>query len=97
MAVVAGDTKIDTKKLKVFTGVSDLRMATPAEVLKVTSVPVGAVPPFGHIFNIPLYMDLKIRSNSIIVFNAGLHTKSIQMKETDFESIANPETGDFSK
>jgi prolyl-tRNA editing enzyme YbaK/EbsC (Cys-tRNA(Pro) deacylase) len=97
MVVVAGDTKIDTKKLKVLTGVHDLRMATPDEVLKTTSVPVGAVPPFGHLFNIQLFMDSKIRNNPTVVFNAGLHTKSIQIAESDFEIAAGPKIGDFSK
>jgi prolyl-tRNA editing enzyme YbaK/EbsC (Cys-tRNA(Pro) deacylase) len=72
-------------------------MATPDEVLKTTSVPVGAVPPFGHLFNIQLFMDSKIRNNPTVVFNAGLHTKSIQIAESDFEIAAGPKIGDFSK
>ena len=72
-------------------------MATPDEVQKVTGVPIGAVPPFGHIFNIPLYMDEGLKDNEKIVFNAGLHTKSVCMKEKDFEQIAHPTVGKFSK
>jgi aspartyl-tRNA synthetase len=97
MAVVAADTKIDMKALKIFAKIKDLRMATPDEVIKVTSVPIGAVPPFGHIFQIPLYMDQKIQGNEKVVFNAGLHTKSIELNEPDYEKIANPTVGVFSK
>lgn len=97
MAVVAANTKIDMKALKILTQKKDIRMATPEEVEKVTSVPIGAVPPFGHIFQIPLYMDKKIRENAEVVFNAGFWTKSIQMKETDYEKVANPVIGEFSK
>jgi prolyl-tRNA editing enzyme YbaK/EbsC (Cys-tRNA(Pro) deacylase) len=97
MAVVAGDTKIDIKFLKALLNVHDLRMATPEEVEKVTSVKIGAVPPFGHIFHIPIYMDQKVRNNQTVVFNAGLHTKSIQMSQLDFEKVAKPIVGDFSK
>ena len=46
-----GDKKADTKKLKELYDIRDLRMATPDEVQKVTGVAIGAVPPFGHIFN----------------------------------------------
>jgi aspartyl-tRNA synthetase len=97
MVVVSGDTKIDMKRLKIFLKVKDLRMATPEEVEKVTSVKIGAVPPFGHIFRIPLYLDLRVRENHTIVFNAGLHTKSIQMSESDYEKVAKPTAGEFSK
>jgi aspartyl-tRNA synthetase len=97
MVVVAGDTKIDSKFFKTAFGVKDLRMATAEEVLTVTSVPIGAVPPFGHIFNIPLYMDEKIQANDTVVFNAGLHERSIQLNEKDFEKIAKPIIGKFSK
>jgi len=97
MVVVAGDKKIDSKLFKSFSGVKDLRMATPDEVHEVTSVVIGAVPPFGHIFNIPCYMDISIRSNERVVFNAGLHEKSIEMKESDYEKIAKPQVGIFSK
>lgn len=97
MVVVAADTKIDMKILKKFANIKDLRMATPDEVVKVTSVPIGAVPPFGHIFQIPLFMDKKIQRNEKIVFNAGLHTKSIEMGEADYEKVACPNVGEFSK
>ena len=72
-------------------------MATPDEVLRITSVSIGAVPPFGHIFSIPLYGDAAIRKNPSVSFNAGLHTKSVRMAETDYEKLAKPVIGEFSK
>ena len=72
-------------------------MASALEVQQVTGVPIGAVPPFGNIFAIPLYMDTSLQSNETIVFNAGLHTKSISLKEVDFEKIAKPMIGEFSQ
>lgn len=97
MVSVPGDRKLDMKAFKKLYGVKDLRMATPEEVLSVTGVIIGAVPPFGHIFDIPFYMDAWIRENDYISFNAGLQTKSIRMKEHDFEVISRPTVGEFSK
>ena len=97
MVAVAGDKKIDMKKFKKLYQVRDLRMASALEVQQVTGVPIGAVPPFGNIFAIPLYMDTSLQSNETIVFNAGLHTKSISLKEVDFEKIAKPMIGEFSQ
>lgn len=97
MIVVAGDTKVDMKSFKHQFDVRDLRMATPEEVLRLTGVPIGAVPPFGHIFGLPLYVDRALKTNGHVVFNAGLHNKSIRMKESDWELAAKPVSGDFSK
>lgn len=97
MVTVPGDRKIDFKLFKALYKVKDLRMATPEEVLRITSVPIGAVPPFGHIFGIPLYGDAAIRANQSVSFNAGLHTKSIRMAEADYEKLAKPVIGEFSK
>lgn len=97
MVSVAGDKKIDFSIFKKLYGIKDLRMATPEEVLKVTGVPIGAVPPFGAIFGIPLYMDDSIIKNDTMVFNAGLHTKSISMTGTDFQKVEKPIIGNFSK
>lgn len=97
MVVVAGDRKIDMKAFKTVYGVKDLRMATPEEVKQVTTVEIGAVPPFGHIFGIPLYLDSWLRKNETIYFNPGLHAKTIGMKESDYEKAAAPIVGEFSK
>ncbi len=97
MVTIPGDQKVDTKAFKAVFGVKDLRMATPAEVETVTGVTIGAVPPFGHIFNIPLYMEKNLKENDKIFFNAGLHTKTIEMGESDYEKVAHPTIGDFSQ
>ena len=97
MVVIAGDQKVDMKAFKKLYHVRDLRMATPEEVVSVTSVEIGAVPPFGHIFDIPLYVEKGLRTNVQVAFNAGLHHKSIKMSETDYERIAKPTVGAYAK
>ncbi len=97
MVAISGDKKVDMKAFKKQFNVRDLRMATPEEVVKVTSVPIGAVPPFGHIFGIPLYMDKALKDSKTVVFNAGLHTKSISMSEPDYEKVVRPIIGDYSQ
>jgi aspartyl-tRNA synthetase len=97
MVVVAADTKVDLPAFKHAYGIKDLRMATPEEVERVTGTVIGAVPPFGHIFRIPLYLDKKVEANDRVVFNAGLRTKSIQLARADYERVAAPVVGEFSK
>ena len=75
----------------------DLRMAKPEEVKDVTNTEIGAVPPFGNLFDIPLYVDKSLGENETIVFNAGTHTDSISMKYKDFEKVSKAIVGEFSK
>jgi len=97
MVSVSAVTKVDMSAFKKLYGISDLRMATPEEVEMVTGVTIGAVPPFGHIFGIPLYVDKKLSELDYVVFNAGLHTKSISLSTKEFLGVAQPVIGEFSK
>jgi prolyl-tRNA editing enzyme YbaK/EbsC (Cys-tRNA(Pro) deacylase) len=97
MVVLPGDRKLDTKEFKHTFGIRDLRMATPEEVLTITGVPIGAVPPFGHLFDIALYMDERMRDNERIVFNAGYHTKSVEVIQKDYEMGTKPIVASFSR
>lgn len=97
MIVLPADLKVDTKLVKQTLSIKDLRMATPDEVVHLTGTQVGAVPPLGMLFDLPLYVDVRLRENDEIAFNAGEHTKSILMKEADFEKVAKSIIGEFSK
>ena len=97
MVAVPADYKVDFKRFKVEFKVKDLRMATADEVQKITLVPIGAVPPFGEIFGISLYVDKSVKENKTIVFNAGMHTRSISLTESDYEKAAKPIFGDYSQ
>lgn len=97
MFSVSADRKIDTKKAKSVLHIKDLRMATPEEVEKVTGIKIGAVHPFGNVFNIPLWIDKSLSDNEIIVFNAGLHTRSIEMKYSDYQRITKASVEEISE
>jgi len=97
MVVVPADRKADTHALKSAYSIKDLRMATREEVETVTHTKIGAVPPFGNLFQIPLYVDGTMGKSGTIVFNAGEHTKSIRMKYDDFVKVTSPIIGNFIK
>lgn len=97
MIVVPGNKKVDTSIFKKLYQIKDLEMATKDEVKTISDVEVGAVPPFGNLFKIPLYFDQEIISNQTVVFNAGSHSKSILMKGSDLEKVTKPIVGIFTK
>lgn len=52
---------------------------------------VGAMPPFGNLFNMPVYVSADLSKHDDIVFNAGSHSELMQMTYRDFERLVQPE------
>ena len=50
----------------------------------------GAMPPFGNLYNIPVYVAESLTADDDIVFNAGNHSELVQMSYNDFEKFVNP-------
>jgi Ala-tRNA(Pro) deacylase len=69
----------------------DLRLAREDEFA--TAFPdceVGAMPPFGNLYGIPVYVDSELAEDETIVFNAGTHEDSVHMKFADFRQLVEP-------
>lgn len=95
LLVLSGNKKVDTKTFKKTYSIKDLSFAKPEEVLKLTGLEVGAIPPFGNIMNLPIYVDKSLLNEEEIAFNAGAHTKSIKMKTQDFLTLCKPKICSF--
>ena len=46
------------------------------------------MPPFGELYDMPVFVDDLLREDEEIAFNAGSHIDLIQMSYTDYESVA---------
>jgi len=92
MFVVSAARRTDAKAIRAFLGARRLRFATPDELLNVTGLTPGCVPPFGRpIFDVPLYVDESIVQNRQIAFSAGDHEVSIIMDTRDYLTVAKPD------
>jgi prolyl-tRNA editing enzyme YbaK/EbsC (Cys-tRNA(Pro) deacylase) len=93
MLVLPGDRKLDNKKVKDILGTKSYSFADPDELARVTSgVERGGVPPWGHLFGIPVYVDQSLFEHEKIIFNAGDRKFSVAMKSEDYRIIVNPNT-----
>lgn len=52
---------------------------------------IGAMPPFGHLYGMPVYVDARLAEEPEIAFNAGSHTDVVRMPYAEFERLAQPE------
>ena len=57
---------------------------------------VGAMPPFGNIYDLEVYVAETLAEDEMIAFNAGTHTEMIQMRYEDFERLVHPHVLKFS-
>jgi Ala-tRNA(Pro) deacylase len=56
---------------------------------------IGAMPPFGNLYNLPTYVDKQLAEQDYIVFEAGTHTDAIKMSYGDYEKIVKPNVDDL--
>ena len=57
MAVLSAASKFNSKSFKKIINCKSIRFATPEEVFKTTGCLPGAVPPFGRVFGVPVWVD----------------------------------------
>lgn len=91
LAVLPGDRRMESKKLKAFLLVRDMRFATPEEVEQIMGCKIGACYPFGNLIGVRMIVDPSLGENEIISFNPGVHDKSLKMKYKDYVKVTAPE------
>lgn len=97
LAVVPAHKRVGTRAFKRAFGVKNLRMVKPEELSELTGLPVGAVPPFGSVLDLPTYVDRGLLENDRISFNAGSRSASIIMACRDYIAVEQPTLGDFAE
>ncbi len=91
MAVLPGSYHVDFRLLREAVGNNSFKLATEEEFKNVfPECEVGAMPPFGNLFGIDVYVAKSLAEDHEIAFNAGSHTELIQMAYRDFERLVQP-------
>jgi Ala-tRNA(Pro) deacylase len=55
---------------------------------------VGAMPPFGNLYEVPVYVDRALVEDETIVFRSGTHTDTMSVSYADFEKLVRPTVAD---
>ncbi len=91
MVVLAAPYRVDLKRAQVVIGKPDLVLATEQEFAGLfPQCEPGAMPPFGNLYDLPVYVDESLTKDDAIVFNAGTHTQTVRMKFADFARTVQP-------
>ncbi len=97
MAVIPANYQVNLKEISEFIG-KGLILATESEFSNLfPCCETGAMPPFGNIFNLPVYVSETLASSNEIAFNAGNHKELLQMSFEDYKRLAKPVIARFSR
>lgn len=97
MAVLPASNKIDFALLKKSIGVKDIQLASEQEFeFTFPQCNVGAMPPFGNLYDMEVYVAESLTEEEEIAFNAGSHSELIKVAYKDFERLVNPKIVKFS-
>lgn len=96
MAVLPATKNVQFSQLKKALGVQSVELANEKEFRDLfPDCEIGAMPPFGNYYDVPMVVSAYLAEDEEIVFNAGSHREAIRMSYRDFENLVKPKVLDF--
>lgn len=97
MAVLPASQQVDLELLKSATGAERACLASEREFRqKFPDCETGAMPPFGNLYDMPMYVEEGLTRDKEIAFNAGSHNELIRLSFADFARATKPQILKFS-
>ncbi|HEY3372847.1 MAG TPA: YbaK/EbsC family protein [Prolixibacteraceae bacterium] len=97
MAVLPASYHIDFESIKMIFQTKNVSLASEAEFKdRFPDCEVGAMPPFGNLYGMPVFVADSLSENQDIAFNAGTHTEIIRLNYEDFRRLVKPRVFKFS-
>ena len=91
LAVLDANSVIDLAQLRRLLGVNHLRLATEEEMQNLfRDCEIGAMPPLGNLYNVPVYVETELARQETIVFAVGTHRDTVHMKFEDLRRAVKP-------
>ncbi|NIM65392.1 MAG: deacylase [Candidatus Latescibacteria bacterium] len=97
MTVLPASYKVDFDLLKKAAGAKKIELASEREFKDMfPGCEIGAMPPFGNLYGMEVYVAKSLAEDEEIAFNAGTHTELIKLAYKDFERLVKPKVVQFS-
>ena len=92
MAVLPASYRVHLGHLKAAVSADHVELATEAEIKSLfPDCEPGAMPPFGNLYDMDVYVAEQLTQDEEIAFNAGGHTELLRMSYKDFENLVTPQ------
>ena len=97
MAVLPASSKVDFDLLKKATGSATIEIANEKEFKDLfPDCEIGAMPPFGNLYGMEVFVTKSLTEHREIAFNAGSHRELVKLAYKDFEQLVKPKVITFS-
>jgi Ala-tRNA(Pro) deacylase len=91
MAVLPASRKVHVERLRRELGARSVVVAREEDFQDdFPGCELGAMPPFGNLFRMDVYVEPHLAEDREIAFNAGSHSELVQMNYKDFERLVHP-------
>lgn len=96
MLALPAPYQVDLEKAAAALGVKEARLAEEEEFEdSFPDCEVGAMPPFGNLYGVPVYVEKTLAEDETIVFRSGSHTETMSVSYSDFERLVEPTVAQF--
>jgi Ala-tRNA(Pro) deacylase len=91
MLVLPANKLVDFQEIREVLGFSHARMVPETELFSLfPDCELGAMPAFGNLYGMPVYLDSGLAAEEMITFNAGTHRDVIHMRTAEFRKLVKP-------
>ena len=91
MLVLPASEKADLDLVKGAIQANSVQLASEEEFKDLfPNCEIGAMPPFGNLYELPVYVEESLTRDENIAFNAGSHTELIKLSYTDYKRLVKP-------
>lgn len=91
MVVLPASHQLDLEQCKSIIGAKKLELAPEEEFkYRFPECEIGAMPPFGNLYEMDTFVAEQLGNNEFIAFNAGNHRELIKTKYDEFERLVKP-------
>lgn len=93
MLVIPASTHLRLRNVKQALRAREVFLASEADFAHIfPDCEVGAMPPFGNLYGIPVFVDESLTKDKEIAFNAGTHREIMKMSYEDYARVVSPRT-----
>ncbi len=96
LAILPADRNLDFSKLGQVIGAAKVSLPKEGVMQKLFKVKPGALPAFGGVYKIPVFLDKTLLKEKKLIFSSGSFTESIKMSLSAYKKLEQPRVGAFS-
>ncbi|UCE86958.1 MAG: YbaK/EbsC family protein [Deltaproteobacteria bacterium] len=97
MVVLPAHRRVNWDHLRTALNATDVGLAKEEEMVDLCpDCDVGAEPPFGNLYGLPVYVSSEMMGDEHITFNAGTHEDAIRLRMDDYQRLVQPQVMDLS-